>query len=274
MGDTNDMQARCAEMLTTLAQEWHLAPERQAAYLRAILAYIPPHCTEGQLQRLILCYHHDHQEVQALSDPHDPGYHEAWNSWHRQVIRILRGAHLHWFADIAVDLEDLTQIALEELSTSIATYRFNSRFSTWAYVVIVRSGQHAIRERRAAKRTGTVISLDDPAAIVYPADRGTDPESQARAQELSDMIQAILIQAGGARWVEIFRLWAEEDLRLADIGRHVDLSQSRVSVLLDQMRKLLRQHPELIEWCRLAENGTAADLDYASQDDSTEDDTA
>src|SRR4029079_7715733 len=83
MGYTNDMQARCAEMLATLAQEWHLAPERQAAYLRAIVAYIPPHCTEGQLQRLILCYHHDHQEVQALSDPHDPGYHEAWNSWHR-----------------------------------------------------------------------------------------------------------------------------------------------------------------------------------------------
>lgn len=268
MRDSHTAQARCAEMITTLGREWDLSPEQEAAYARAIVAYLPEHYTDAQLQRLALCYHLDHQEVHILRDPQYPGHQEAWRDWHGQVIRILRNANLDWLTDIAIDFEDLTQIALEVLSKSIASYRFNSRFSTWAFTVIVRAGKRAIRERRAIKRTGTVVSLDDPTAIARHADSLADPEARARARELNELIDTILAEQGGSRWVEIFRLWIHEDQRLVDIGQRFDLSSSRVSILLDHMRKLLRQHPALLEWRQSVESGTEPPGDADKESDS------
>lgn len=274
MGTSHNAQARCAELITTLGREWDLSPEQEAAYARAIVAHLPEDYTESQLQRLVRCYHLDHQEVHILRDPQHPGHQEAWRSWHGQVIRILRSANLDWLADVAIDFEDLTQIALEVLNKSIASYRFNSRFSTWAYTVVVRTGKRVIRERRAVKRTGTVVSLDDPTAIARHADSLADPEARARARELNELIDAILMEQGGSRWVEIFRLWIHEDQRLVDIGQRFDLSSSRVSILLDHMRKLLRQHSALLEWRQSVESGTEppgdADKEPGSRHESTE----
>jgi RNA polymerase sigma factor (sigma-70 family) len=265
MIDDRDTRVRCTEMIASLRQELDLTPEQAAAYVQAIATYLPDRSTDAQLLRLIQCYHLDHQEVQALGDPQHARYQVAWESWRKQVPRILRRAQLDWLADAALDLEDLTQIALTDLNESIAKYRFGSRFSTWAYTVIVRAGQHVIRERRAAKRTGQLVSLDDEVAVARPADQATDPEAQAGASELNALITAILAERGGPNWVKIFRLWAHEDRRLVDIGQQIGLSPSRVSVLLDQMRQLLRQHPALLEWRQLS-NGEGEPASPAEQE--------
>lgn len=277
MGNSHNRSACCSDMITTLGREWGLSREQEAAYAQAIVAYLPERYTDSLLQRLVSCYHLDHQEVHALRDPQHPRHQEAWRKWHEQVIRILRSANLDWLADVAIDFEDLTQIALEELSKSIAGYRFNSRFSTWAYTVIVRAAQRAIRARRAAKRTSILVSLDTPQAVTHPADQATDPEARARASELNDLINTILAERGGSRWIEIFQLWSHDDQRLVDIGRQLGLSPSRVSILLNQMRKLLQQHPSLLEWRRLAADDTDppgdTEKEGGSRHDSTESST-
>jgi RNA polymerase sigma factor (sigma-70 family) len=246
--------ARCAELIATLGQAWDITTAQAAAYAQAISAYLPEACTDAELQHIVWYYHLDHAEVQALSDARHPEYEAAWQHWHTQVARILRSVNLDWLTDVAVDLEDLTQLALDKLRESIASYRFNSRFSTWAYTVIVRTAQHVIRKQHAAKRTATVVSLDSATARTSPADRTTDPEAHASARELTALINVILAEHGGRRWVEIFQLWFYEDQRLVDIGRQVGLSPSRVSILLEHMRLLLRQHPALIEWRPWAED--------------------
>src|ERR1700752_236857 len=109
-------------MIASLRQELHLTRAQEAAYLRAMVAYMPEHYTDSQLQRLVRCYHFDHQEVLALRDPNHAGYQAAWEHWRTQVTRILRSARLDWLADDAIELEDLTQIALAELNESIANY--------------------------------------------------------------------------------------------------------------------------------------------------------
>lgn len=258
MVDDRNAQTRCAEMIAFLSHELHLTPAQEAAYIQALVMYLPDRCTDAQLQRLVQCYHLDHQQVQALCDPQHGRYQEAWENWRTHVIRILRSADLDWLADAAIDLEDLTQIALAELNQSIGNYRFRSRLSTWAYTIIVRSGQHVIRERQAAKRAGQLVSLDDALAFAGPANQETDPEVGAGASELNALINAILQERGGPHWVIIFQLWVNQDQRLVDIGRQLGLSPSRVCVLLDQMRQLLRQHPALIEWRRLMEDETGS----------------
>jgi RNA polymerase sigma factor (sigma-70 family) len=254
MEDSYNPQARCAELVAALSQAWHLTAAQELAYPQAIIAYLPEDCTDAQLQRIVWYYHLDHEEVRALCDAQHTQHQEAWQRWHTQVSHILRSVNLDWLSDVAVDLEDLTQLALDKMRQSIASYRFNSRFSTWAYTVIVRTAQHVIRKQRAAKRTATVVSLDSGTALSSPADQTTDPEAHASAKELTALINSVLAEHGGLRWVEIFQLWFHEDQRLVDIGRQVGLSPSRVSILLEHMRLLLRQHPALIEWHRWAED--------------------
>src|SRR5262245_2403711 len=160
MQNDRDMQALCAEVIAVFGRDWNLTVEQETAYAQAMIMYVQDHYTEAEIYRLIHYYHLDHREVGALRDPQHPRHQESWRNWRRHIVRILRSTDLDWLPDSAIDFEDLVQIALEELNEAIATYRFNSRFSTWAYTVVVRAAQHVIRERRAAKRSGTLIPLD------------------------------------------------------------------------------------------------------------------
>jgi RNA polymerase sigma factor (sigma-70 family) len=254
MTDRSAVQADCARIVALFSHELDLSSTQEAAYAQAVVAYVPTHYNDSQLQRLVRCYHLDHQEVQALRDARHPAYQDAWAKWPPQILRILRDANFAWLADSAVDIEDLVQIALKELHGSISSYRFSSRFSTWAYTVIVRAAQRTIREQRAAKRSGTQISLDDPEMINHLGTHTDDPVVVAQATALNADILRILTEQGGPRWAEIFQRWARADQRLVDIGQQIGLSPARVSTLLNQMRHLLRQHADIVEWYRPAEN--------------------
>ena len=115
-------------------------------------------------------------------------------------------------------------------------------------VLIVRAAQHTIRARRSAKRTGIVVSLDTPQALTQPADQATDPEASARARELNELINMILAEHGGSRWVEMFQLWLHDDQRSVYIGQRLGLSSSRVRVLLAEARRILQKHPSIAAW--------------------------
>lgn len=268
MADNRSLQTRCAEMIAVFGEEWQLTPEQQHAYTQAIIAYLPPSCTEAQLQQIIRCYHLDHTKVYVLRNSQHPGFQDAWSEWSVQVHRILRSANIQQ-SDVTLELEDLAQIALEELRRSISGYRFNSRLSTWAYTVVVRGALRAIRKQRAIKRTGDLVSLDSMPTVDYPASQSTEPEVTSSARELNELINDVLREHGGERWVEIFHLWAHNDQRLVDIGRRLGISTSWVSVLLEQMRVILREHPALLEWYNHSQDAISSPENKHSESETT-----
>ena len=65
---------------------------------------------------------------------------------------------------------------------------------------------------------------------------------------LYDLIMSILAEQPDQRWSYLFQLAAVDDLRVAEIGALVQLSQPRVRALLQQIRQLLQQHPAIAAW--------------------------
>jgi RNA polymerase sigma factor (sigma-70 family) len=252
------VQANCERAVALLGPELDLSSAQMAAYAETITAYVPARYNDSQLLRLVRYYHLDHEEVEALRDARHPGHEEAWAKWLPQALRILRDRNFGWLTNGALDIEDLGQIALKELHASLSTYRFNSRFSTWAYIVIVRAVQNAIRQQHAAKRNGASISIDEREALMQLGPDDDDPVIVGQAAALTADIYRILAEPGGSRWVESFQRWVLADERLIDIGQRIKLSPARLSILLDQMRTLLQQHPDIVEWYRPQRSESAA----------------
>jgi RNA polymerase sigma factor (sigma-70 family) len=227
---------------------WHLEVERQRAYVAALLQYLPTSPPEMELRRVVIAYHHDHGLIRALCDHASPQYEAVWTQWCTQVIRILRHQGLGAPGDALTDTQDLAQTALEELVRALPSYRYASRFSTWAYTVISRSAQRYLRDRYAAKRSSKSESLEWQHELELALGAADSPEAQSEARALSGLIAALLDSHGDRRMAEMFRLWAIEDQRLADIARRMRLSPARVSVMIEQICQLLRQDPAILAW--------------------------
>ena len=241
-----DACTRIVEALN-VERDWHLTLAKEAAYVTAV-APLAEIAGESTLQHLVENYHQDHVLVQALQDVSHPQHDAAWATVRANILPVLRYAGLAQSAHPSVDLEDIAQVALDELMKSVGTFRFESRFSTWSYMVVIRRGRRLLRDLAASKRSGTSVPLEYAEAIAASSSSATDPEMVAAGRELSDLINAVLAEAGGPRLAHIFQLWFEEDLRLVDIGRQVGLGVARVSALLEQARQILRAHPDIQAW--------------------------
>lgn len=233
---------------------WNLDLLALQRYLSNLSSYAPEGCPDALLRSMIVNYHLDHQLVAALRDQNHAQHDAAWTDWLQQVLAILHHNGLAWSDDVALDAEDLAQIARAALVHSLGSYRYASRLSTWAHQVVVQSVRRALRDSRAAKRAGRPESLDQLPSGDLPDKPIEHPETLASAAALSDQIATILNQHGGPRLVAIFQLWAINDLRPAQIGALVALHPSRVRTLLLEARRLLQQHPTIQSWQGDAQN--------------------
>src|SRR5215470_3270492 len=101
--------------------------------------------------------------------------------------------------DALADSQDLVQMALEELIRALPSFRYASRFSTWAYTVIIRSAQRYLRDCNAAKRNGKPESLDQQPEWDLAFGAADSPEAHAQARALSRLINTLLDQHGDWR---------------------------------------------------------------------------
>ena len=209
---------------------------------------------------MIVNYHRDHALVAALSDSHHPAHHAVWESWTAQALRIVRHRQRSMADDHVADPADLTQLALECMVRSLPTYHYASRFSTWAYAVIAHTLQHEHRERHAAKRAVQPRSLEREHMRGGDVPYQHDLDSEIVLRALVRQVAEILRTARDDRLLRIFQLWAFEVQRLADVGRQVGLSIGRVSVLIEQARRMLQTHPALIAWRDDDHQPAASDL--------------
>lgn len=242
--------ARFAQVINELNQTngWGLDSVSCGRYCEALTALHPHGCAETLLGRVVVAYHLDHRLVRALADACQAEHEGAWLSWMPQVLAVLSHAGLAGLDDGSGDLEDLAQVARLELARSLPVYRYESRFSTWAFQVILRSARNELRGRKALKRVGYTTYLDGSTALDVPIAETEHPESVAAARLLAALANSVLTGQGDARLARIFRLWALEDRRVVEIGAQVGLSPARVRVLLGQIVSLLQQDVRIRGW--------------------------
>lgn len=244
-----DKNTRCRAMVCALNERygWRLTEEQQRKFVSELLPHLDDDCTDSQLQKRIEHYYDDHDMVHALQNRNSLLHDEAWRRWRAQATAILRKNGLEWSHDAAAASEDLEQVALTAMARALPTFHYTSRFSTWAYSVIVQSVRRYFRDQQASKRVGHTMSLDQSPEIemVQSAARSED---LAEAQTLKLLIQSVLMDRGGARLAWIFLLSVEADMQAEEIGKRVQLSSSRVRVLLMHARQILRQHPGILAW--------------------------
>jgi RNA polymerase sigma factor (sigma-70 family) len=263
MSRGSDALGACARLVSALniERDWRLSQDQERAYITALVAHIPEDWDEPTLRRLIENYHKDQRLVASLQDRLHPNHQSAWARQRDQIAPILRHAGLEPRDLPAVSLEDLVQVALQGLMNTIGSFHFRSRFSTWTHTVIIRSGRHYLRELRAAKRNGDQVPLDRSGASHFVDPASTHTEAAVSGRALAELIETTLTEAGGKRMAYIFHLWAVQDRRLVDIGQEVGLSPSRVSVLIEQARRILQEHPSIRDW-----KEDTADTDTSSSD--------
>jgi RNA polymerase sigma factor (sigma-70 family) len=226
---------------------WGLSEAALQTYAKAA-ALLAPEAPEAQIRTTLLNYHADHATVAALGDALHPDHEHVWGRWMRQVLGVLRSAGMAWSDDPAVEVEDLAQVARAELAAALPGYRYGSRFSSWAYRVVVQSVTRQIRRARAAKRAVYPESLEalDPSA--EPLAPAAEPEVAASGRLLAERVAVVLSAQPDARLLGIFQQWAMEERGTAEIGALVRLHPSRVRALLAQARQALRADPVIRDW--------------------------
>ncbi|PDW03007.1 RNA polymerase sigma factor [Candidatus Viridilinea mediisalina] len=207
---------------------------------------------------LVVHYHLDHRIVAALRDVNHPAHHDLWAQWSRKVLAVLRRSGLDWSHDSSIELDDLVQVALGELAQALPNYRYQSRFLSWAYSVIVRTAHRHLRTFNTRHHVGSHVSLErleeaPPTEALKP-----HHEETTHARLLAARVHALLAAHNDARLLPIFRLWALEQYTSAEIGALVDLHESRVRALLNMARTVLREDPSIQQW-RAASDDRLAD---------------
>ncbi len=250
MEHTTDIGRRCTDLLAMLNSEqgWNLSAAEQRKYVTALGCHLPPTANDLTIRKMLTTYHDDHGLVQALGNSDHVRHQEAWNDWIGRVMAILRHTGLNWSNDMIADEEDLAQIALLELVHSLPSYHYASRFSTWAYRVVVQAVQRHFRDCRAQKRAVRPASIHHLAEGEEPPASSTHPDEYADAIVLASLVQTILSEYDDSRVARIFYLWASADLRVEEIGQRLQLSSSRVRHLLKQARSCLQHHPAIRDW--------------------------
>lgn len=247
----SNTQQRCIAMVERLNQErnWHLTAAEQQAYMTNLLLYLPKRCSNHLLQRIVCNYHADHAQVQALRQHTHMQDDRAWREWMRRTMQLLRKANLAWSSDAAIDEDDLAQMASIALMHSLEQFRYRSPFVVWASRVIVFSVQRYIRDTYACKRDGHTVSLEELEEFETCDPTPETPETLATAQILFAQINDVLNQHPDQRLKRIFHLWAMQDQSAAQIGRIVNLSDSRVRGLMCLARDYLHKHTDIQQWC-------------------------
>lgn len=248
--DECDIRARCEAAIEELnrACSWGLGSDASAAYLGGLLPHVAPHTCDSCLRAKIVRYHLDHDLVRSLADRDHPQHAAAWEAWVAHALRIVRSRYPDARQPPLAEAHDLAQDGLLALSQSLARFHYDSRFSTWAYAVVLRIAHRRARDLRAAKRAAEAASIE---SVVECGDLPAAPdelEQMVAASVLAAAAEAILGAHADARLSQIFRLWAIHDQRAAQIGALVRLSPSRVAALIAQGRALLRAHPSVVAW--------------------------
>jgi len=239
-----------------LEEMWGLSAEMQQEYVQCVVGYLADAValSDAQLRIRLRYYHTEHALVDALRDPAHPEHGEQWLAWTRQGLRILAAQLSGGYVAIEslLSLEDLAQEAMHDLWRGLPSFRYQSRFHTWAYTVICHCLARHYRALHTQKRNALVQiqSLEGMLSIIdMLPDRATPmPDEAALDGSFAALLRQVLARHPDNRLVPIFQLWAYEERTLRVIGEHLNLSTARVHTLLGQAIAVLRNETAIRDW--------------------------
>lgn len=140
----------------------------------------------------------------------------------------------------AEDAEDTAQEVFMQVYDSIATFKEESKFSTWLYRITVSKSLDLIRKKKRKKRFAFVQSLygkndeltNDPPDFFHP---GVKMENKERGAVLFKAVEKLPANQKAA-----FILNKTEGLSYGEIGEIMKLSGSAVDALLQRAKKNLQ----------------------------------
>jgi len=135
------------------------------------------------------------------------------------------------------EAEDVMQQAYVNAFASLRQFKGEARFSTWLTRITINEALARVRRRGRYEPFE-----DDPmdANSIVPIPSGPDPERQAFASELRDLLEwAIDALPAGAR--EVFMLRDVEGLNTADTAASLGVSEDVVKTRLSRARTTLRR---------------------------------
>ncbi|MFV9507752.1 MAG: sigma-70 family RNA polymerase sigma factor [Oscillochloridaceae bacterium umkhey_bin13] len=240
---------RCRQIVSACALHggWQLDPLTRERYVYALTPLMVAVVWQG-CEDLVVNYHLDHQMVTALSQAQHPAHHEHWQRWSSQVVGMLQRSGLTWTRDGAIEVEDLAQVARAELARALPNYRYQSRFLSWAYSVVVRSVQRQIRASQARRRSAPQIPLEHLVVGEAHLPATTQHETVAYARVLASHVVHVLGAQADPRLLPLFQLWAIEGQTSAELGARFGLHESRVRALLQRARAILQRDQTIQQW--------------------------
>ncbi len=137
----------------------------------------------------------------------------------------------------SAEAEDATQETFLRVHRNLHRYDTNRSFKTWLLSI---ASNHCIDRLR--KRRMRFVSLDDEPTAAALALRSSDPspESAAMQRELSDAIQALLLQLDEHyRLAVIYRYWYAYSY--AEIAREMGTTESAIKSRLHRARRRLSE---------------------------------
>jgi len=245
---------RCLLVIQHLNVErgWYLTPDQEGRYAQRIAALVEsdPEVSDELLNTIAENYVRDAPVVEALLDQEHPEHAVLWRDWMRKVQQILFSSGSD-SSDPSDAINDFVQDALIDLYRGLGRFTYRSRFATWAYTVVSRSGIRHHRSLQAQKRVllREARSLDELAnSGIALHDPHSSPERVVLGSVLRQQIDQVLAQQDDQRLVMIMKLWLDRGDTLREIGGELHLSVTRVHMLLEQARALLRANPALQAW--------------------------
>jgi RNA polymerase sigma-70 factor (ECF subfamily) len=133
------------------------------------------------------------------------------------------------------EAEDVMQQAYVNAYSNLRQFQGRAQFATWLTRIAVNEALASVRRR------GRYESLDgqSPKVESMPVTAGPDPERQAFATELGDLLERAIDELpDGAR--EVFMLREVEELSTAETAASLDVSEDVVKTRLSRARAALR----------------------------------
>lgn len=276
MPDRSELE-RCRRLVGELshAQQWQLGLVELQRYAEQVAACFEQIETvdDELLRRTIDNYHQDHMLVEALRGADPRASAERWTEWSTIVLRILAqrfgGQQLR--GDPSAHLSDVQQDALLDLWRGLRTFRYQSRFHTWATTIVVNCAVRRLRSGSAQKRDAKLTQPIDTAASVVdslPDEQAILPEQAALSAELSAIVRQVLEAQPDERLRVVFELWVVDRQSMRAIGERLHLSPARIHALFHQAIDLIRQRLYADGW--LDPNGGGEQYRQVSDQSSAE----
>ena len=162
-----------------------------------------------------------------------------------QLVSPLRD-RIFWRAVKAVgdldEAEDITQETLMRAFTRLDTFRGDSRFSSWLYMV----GSNCIRMHLRSRRRKGALRYDDHLTEVEAGDASrpeiarNQPDARAMNKEFFMALEEAMSQLP-PQYGSILRLWVDEGLDLKEIQERSGLSIPAIKSRLHRARQRLRE---------------------------------